>query len=54
MPRHSDPAYLREKAAQFRRIAVTCEMTAAAKLHEIAVELEAKAAEIEARGRPAR
>ena len=51
MPRRNDPAYLRDKAAQFRRIATTCEPTAAAKLYEIAVELEAKAAEIEAQSR---
>jgi hypothetical protein len=51
MPWHADVAYLREKAADLRRIAGQYETTVAAKLHEMAIELEAKAAEIEATNR---
>jgi hypothetical protein len=54
MPRHSDPTYLREKAAQFRRLAAQCETTMAAKLHAIAIELEAMAAGLESKTRPPR
>jgi hypothetical protein len=47
-----DAAYLREKAARFRSIAALCDAITAAKLLELSVELEAKAAEMEARSRP--
>ena len=47
-----DAAYLREKATRFRSIAALCDPITAAKLLELSVELEAKAAEIEARSRP--
>ena len=56
MPWRSEVAYLREKAVQFRKLAADYaadyNVTAAAKLYEIAIDLEAKAAEIEARNRP--
>jgi hypothetical protein len=42
--RHNDPDFLREKAAQFRRLAPGCEPVAAAKLLALAVELETRAA----------
>jgi hypothetical protein len=55
MPSRSDDAeYLREKAAQYRKLALQCETTVAAKMVELAIELEAKAAEIDARSRPQR
>ena len=50
--RRADADYLREKARQFRLIAVDCDPVNAAKLTEIAAELEAKAAEIEQRPDP--
>src|ERR1700688_2532370 len=40
MPPHDDPAYLRERAVQFRRIAARSDTTVAAKLHAVAIELE--------------
>jgi len=43
----SDPKYLRERAAQFRRIAPTCDVVSAAKMLELAVELEARAASLD-------
>jgi len=43
----SDPKYLRERAAQFRGTAHTCDVRAAAKMLELAVELEAKAASLD-------
>ena len=46
-----DAAFLREKAVRFRGIAAICDQLTAAKLLELSVELEAKAAEIEARSR---
>jgi hypothetical protein len=49
VPTKHDAAYLREKAARFRGIAATCDTATAAKLLELSVELEAKAAAIEAR-----
>ena len=51
MPWHSDVAYLREKAEQFRKLATRYETPLAAKMLELAADLEAKAAEIEARNR---
>jgi hypothetical protein len=54
MPSHSDAEYLREKAARYRKLAPQCETAMAAKLLELAIELEAKAAEIEAKSRPPR
>jgi len=39
--------FLRERAAQFRRIASTCDLVAAAKLLELAIELDARAAELD-------
>ncbi len=44
----SDPADLREKAAQYRRYAPLCETITAAKLHEIAVKLETIADDLDA------
>jgi hypothetical protein len=52
MPWHADVAYLRERAAHFRRIATQCETVVAAKLYVVAIELEAMAAEIEVQNRP--
>ena len=46
--RSSDVVYLRKEAAQFRQLASLCEITVAARLLEVAIELEAKAAEIDA------
>jgi len=51
MPSRSDVEYLREKAAQYRKLVPQCEAAMAAKLLELAIELEAKAAEIEAQDR---
>jgi len=39
--------FLRDRAAQFRRIASTCDLVAAAKLLELAIELDARAAELD-------
>ena len=39
----SDANYLRERAAQFRRVAATCDALAAAKMLELAMELESRA-----------
>ena len=50
-----DVVFLREKAARFASLALTCDNpVTAARLLELSVELEAKAAEIEARNRPPR
>jgi hypothetical protein len=49
MHQRRDVEFLREKAARFRQIAATCDAATAAKLLEIAADLEAKATEIEAR-----
>jgi len=48
-----DAAFLRDKAARFRGIAAICDPLTATQLLELSVELEAKAAEMEARWRPA-
>ena len=49
MPQRRDVEFLREKAARFRQIAATCDARIAAKLLDIAADLDAKAREIEAR-----
>jgi hypothetical protein len=51
MPASSDVDFLREKAARFRQLAQTCDARTAARLLEIATDMEAKAAELEARRR---
>jgi hypothetical protein len=45
MPSRSDAAFLREKAAKYRKLAARCETTVAAKMLEVAIELEVRAAE---------
>ena len=47
-----DAAHLREKATRFRGIAALCDPRTAAKLLELSVELEARAAKMEAGSRP--
>lgn len=53
--RRADAEYLREKGRQFRQLAADCaDAPTAAKMLEVAGELEAKAAEIERRPDPRR
>jgi hypothetical protein len=49
MPPLHDVEFLREKAARFRQLAQNCDARTAARLLEIAADMEAKAAELEAR-----
>lgn len=44
-----DAQYFRERAAHFRCLAPTCDVTMAARMLELSIELDAKATELEAR-----
>jgi len=49
-----DARWLREKAAQFRELAKTCDPAMAAKMLELAIDLDAKAAELDAQNKSPR
>ena len=50
--RRADAEYLREKARQFRRIAIGLDDERRRRIYDVANDLEAKAEEIEARPGP--
>jgi hypothetical protein len=52
--RRADAEYLRTKARQFRKLAVSCDEASSRKMLELANELESKADEIETRPDPRR